>query len=84
MKHRSQRKSHKRSRKGSRKGSRKFSVCRNYKKSKCATDNKCSWRKNTGCVVARGKSKSKMNKSFMNMIKGGLKLKHVGSKLKMD
>lgn len=74
-----------RGRKGARKSGRKFSVCRNYKKSKCATDDKCTWRKNTGCVVARGKSKRKLNKSFMNMInKGGFKLKHVMPKMKMD
>ncbi len=50
---------------------RKFSMCRNYNKSKCAVNDKCSWRRNTGCIMGHGKSKRKLSKEIKAFAKNG-------------
>jgi hypothetical protein len=76
---RSHGKSHKRgkSHKKASRMHRRRSICSKYKKASCGTvDDRCSWRKKTGCVLAQGKSKSKLNKEFHTFFKNMSKEKY--------
>ena len=50
--------------KTTKKGKRQYSICRNYKKSRCGSNDKCSWRKKVGCVMRRHKAKRSLMKEI--------------------